>query len=278
MNLPVYIKVILLGLLEGATEFLPVSSTGHLIIANDVLDFTGEQAKTFDIFIQLGAICAIVWHYRLRLTYTVLSLFFESASRRFALNLLIAFLPAALLGLTLHKYIKAWLFNPVTVALALILGGFIILWIESRPGRARIDTVHDLTAKEAFKIGLAQSLALFPGVSRAGATIMGGLVSGLSRPAATEFSFFLAIPTMLAATLYDLYKSRQLLEDSDLAWLGIGFVSAFLSASLVVRVLLTYVARHDFKGFAWYRVLLGSLVLIYFALDGSLLTALAGAA
>ncbi|MEY4195820.1 MAG: hypothetical protein RLZZ226_2188 [Pseudomonadota bacterium] len=272
MNLPLYLKAILLGLLEGATEFLPVSSTGHLIIANDFLAFTGEQAKTFDIFIQLGAICAILWHYRVRLLHTGLSLFHEPVSRRFALNLLIGFLPAAVLGLMLHKFIKAWLFNPVTVAVALIVGGFIILWIESRPRQASTATALELKPADALKIGLAQSLALFPGVSRAGATIMGGLLSGLSRSAATEFSFFLAIPTMFAATLYDLYKSRELLGADDLQWIGIGFVSAFLSASVVVRVLLSYVARHDFKLFAWYRVVLGGLVLAYFAVNGSLLT------
>lgn len=272
MNLPLYIKAILLGLLEGATEFLPVSSTGHLIIANDFLAFTGEQAKTFDIFIQLGAICAVVWHYRKRLLYTLMGLFFEAESRRLALNVSIAFLPAAVLGLALHALIKAYLFNPVTVALALILGGMVILWIESRPRQARIETVFDMNAGTALKIGLAQSLALFPGVSRAGATIMGGLLGGLSRPAATEFSFFLAIPTMFAATLYDLYKNMNVLSSSDMELIGIGFVAAFLSASVVVRVLLAYVARHDFKLFAWYRVVLGGLLLAYFAVNGSLLT------
>lgn len=272
MNLPLYIKAILLGLLEGATEFLPVSSTGHLIIANDFLAFTGEQAKTFDIFIQLGAICAVVWHYRKRLLYTLMGLFFEAESRRLALNVSIAFLPAAVLGLALHALIKAYLFNPVTVALALILGGMVILWIESRPRQARIETVFDINAGTALKIGMAQSLALFPGVSRAGATIMGGLLGGLSRPAATEFSFFLAIPTMFAATLYDLYKNMNVLSSSDMELIGIGFVAAFLSASVVVRVLLAYVARHDFKLFAWYRVVLGGLLLAYFAVNGSLLT------
>ncbi|MGI9213477.1 MAG: undecaprenyl-diphosphate phosphatase [Methylococcaceae bacterium] len=272
MNLPLYIKAILLGLLEGATEFLPVSSTGHLIIANDFLAFTGEQAKTFDIFIQLGAICAVVWHYRKRLLYTLLAVFFEAESRRLVLNVSIAFIPAAVLGLALHTLIKAYLFNPVTVALALILGGIVILWIESRPRQARIETVLDMNAGTALKIGLAQSLALFPGVSRAGATIMGGLLGGLSRPAATEFSFFLAIPTMFAATLYDLYKNMNVLSSSDMELIGIGFVAAFLSASVVVRVLLAYVARHDFKLFAWYRVVLGGLLLAYFAVNGSLLT------
>ncbi len=272
MNLPLYVKAILLGLLEGATEFLPISSTGHLIIANDFLDFTGEQARTFDIFIQLGAICAIVWHYRARITLTVLNLPFEATARRFALNVLIAFMPAAVLGLLFHKYIKTYLFNPVTVACALILGGLIILWIESRQRRPVIQAVTDLQWHDALKIGFAQSLALFPGVSRAGATIMGGLLGKLSRSAATEFSFFLAIPTMFAATLYDLYKNMAILKQDDVELLAIGFITAFFSASIVVRSLLGYVARHDFKAFAWYRILLGGLVLTYFALEGSLLT------
>lgn len=271
-SLPLYVKAILLGLLEGATEFLPISSTGHLIIANDFLDFTGEQAKTFDIFIQLGAICAIVWHYRLRIAHTVLSLPRESSSRRFVINVLAAFMPAAILGLLLHKVIKTYLFNPVTVAIALILGGVVILWIESRDRQPVIQTVTDMGWRDALKVGFAQSLALFPGVSRAGATIMGGLVGKLSRSAATEFSFFLAIPTMFAATVYDLYKNLSILGQNDVELLVIGFVSAFLSASLVVRGLLIYVARHDFRLFAWYRMLLGGLVLGYFAVNGSLLS------
>ncbi|HYE37171.1 undecaprenyl-diphosphate phosphatase [Methylocaldum sp.] len=264
MDLPLYLKVIVLGLLEGATEFLPVSSTGHLIIANDLLSFTGERAKTFDIFIQLGAICAIVWHYRRRIGQMSGTLLSDPAALRFAINILIGFLPAALLGLFLHKTIKAQLFNPITVAGALIVGGFIILMIESRRRPHRVENVDDLTWHVALKVGFAQSLALFPGVSRAGATIMGGLLSGMSRSVATEFSFFLAIPTMFAATLYDLYKNLDIMRPEDLEILATGFVAAFFSAWLVIRALLAFVARHSFKAFAWYRIMLGSLVLTYF--------------
>jgi undecaprenyl-diphosphatase len=271
MDLPVYAKAILLGLLEGATEFLPVSSTGHLIIANDFLGFTGEQAKTFDIFIQLGAICAIVWHYRHRIGHLIGTLPSEPATWRFTANVLIGFFPAALIGLMLHKAIKTHLFNPVTVAAALVLGGVVILLIEWKRRRARIHDVNEMRWHDALKVGLAQSFALFPGVSRAGATIMGGLLTGLSRPAATEFSFFLAIPTMFAATLYDLYKNRDILSPGDAELLGIGFLSAFFSAWLVVRVLLAFVARHDFKPFAWYRIVLGCLVIAYFVANGALL-------
>jgi undecaprenyl-diphosphatase len=264
MDIPVSLKALLLGVLEGATEFLPISSTGHLIIANDLLDFTGEQAKTFDIFIQLGAICAIIWHYRRKITQLILSLPSDPTTWRFALNLLVGFLPAAVLGLILHKTIKTYLFNPITVASALVLGGLVILWIERRQRRPRVLQLDEIGWRDALAVGLAQSFALFPGVSRAGATIMGGLLTGFSRPAATEFSFFLAIPTMFAATLYDLYKNFGILRPDDLQILGTGFAAAFLSAWIVVRVLLGFVARHDFKPFAWYRVVLGSAVLVYF--------------
>jgi len=264
MDIPLYLKAIVLGILEGATEFLPISSTGHLIIANDLLSFTGERAKTFDIFIQLGAICAIVWHYRQRIGRISRSLFSDPAALRFAINVLIGFLPAALLGLFLHKTIKAQLFNPITVAGALIVGGLIILLIESRRRTHRVENVDNLTWQVALKVGFAQSLALFPGVSRAGATIMGGLLSGMSRSVATEFSFFLAIPTMFAATFYDLYKNLDIMRPEDLEILATGFIAAFFSAWLVIRALLSFVARHSFKAFAWYRILFGSLVLVYF--------------
>jgi undecaprenyl-diphosphatase len=264
MDLPLYLKAIVLGILEGATEFLPISSTGHLIIANDLLSFTGERAKTFDIFIQLGAICAIVWHYRKRIRRVTGALFSDPAASRFAMNVMIGFLPAALLGLLLHKTIKSQLFNPISVAGALIVGGFVILAIESRRRAHRVKDVDDLTWHVALKVGFAQSLALFPGVSRAGATIMGGLLSGMSRSVATEFSFFLAIPTMFAATLYDLYKNLNIMRPEDIEILAIGFIAAFFSAWLVIRALLTFVSRHSFKAFAWYRILFGSLVLVYF--------------
>lgn len=262
VDMLLYLKAALLGLLEGATEFLPVSSTGHLIIAADLMNFTGERAKTFEIFIQLGAIFAIVWHYRERVLTVTRGVGHDPAAQRFVANLFIAFLPAAVLGLLLHKTIKAHLFNPISVAAALVLGGVVILWIESRRRTPRIEHVDDMRWPDALKVGLAQSFALFPGVSRAGATIMGGLLSGMSRQAATEFSFFLAIPTMFAATLYDLYKSRDLIHSEEAALLLIGFVCAFASALVVVKMFLAFVAHHDFKPFAWYRIVFGGLVLL----------------
>lgn len=264
MDIFIYLKAAVLGLVEGATEFLPVSSTGHLIIVGSLLGFTGEFSKTFDIFIQLGAIMAIVWHYRRRIGEVLRGIGGGDAkSRRLVLNIGIAFLPAAVLGLSLHHFIKAHLFNPLSVAGALIAGGIIILLIESRHRAPRILSVDEMTWRDALKIGLAQTAALFPGVSRAGATIMGGLVSGLSRPAATEFSFFLAIPTMFSATLYDLYKSRDTWHGgNDILLLAIGFVCAFVSASFVVKAFLHFVGRHNFKVFAYYRIVFGTLVLV----------------
>jgi len=251
-----------LGLVEGLTEFLPVSSTGHLIIVGDLLGFSGERANTFEIFIQLGAILAVVWHYRVdvvRLTHV-----HHVAERRLLINLFIAFVPAAIAGFLLHRYIKAHLFNPTTVAIALIVGGIVILILERYPRRPRIAKLDAIGPPEALAIGLAQMLALFPGVSRAGATIMGGLVTGLSRTAATEFSFFLAMPTMFAATLYDLYKNIGELRAGDWLPFALGFVTAFVTALIVVRVFLTYVSRHTFVPFAWYRIGFGALVLWYF--------------
>ena len=257
-----YLKAALLGLLEGATEFLPISSTGHLIIASDLMNFTGERAKTFNIFIQLGAILAIVWHYRAKVLSVARGVGHDPAAQRFVANLAIAFLPAAVLGLLFHSTIKTPLFNPISVAAALVLGGFVILWIESRGRAPRIEHVDDIRWQDALKVGLAQSCALFPGVSRAGATIMGGLLSGLSRKAATEFSFFLAIPTMVAATLYDLYKSRELIHAEEAALLATGFICAFVSALVVVKVFLAFVSRHSFTPFAWYRIVFGGVVLV----------------
>lgn len=257
------LQALILGIVEGLTEFLPVSSTGHLIIAGDLLGYTGERAKTFEIFIQLGSILGLMWFYRARLGQLVAGLS-KPPAQHFALNLFIAFLPAAVVGLLLHRYIREYLFSPVTVAIALIVGGIAILVIERLPLRARIADMAVLTPRDSFKIGLAQACALFPGVSRAGATIMGGLVSGLTRTAATEFSFFLAMPTMLAATLYDLYKSRDFLQPDDVLVFALGFVSAFVSAVLVVKLFLAYVARHDFTAFAYYRISFGLLVLAYF--------------
>lgn len=257
------IKAFLLGIVEGMTEFLPVSSTGHLIIAGDLLNFTGDSAKTFQIFIQLGSILGVVWLYRHKVTNVARTLD-QPASQRFVLNLFIAFLPAALIGLLFHGAIKDHLFNPVSVASALVVGGILILLIERRRTPPHIHSVDDIRPLDAFKVGLAQCCALYPGVSRSGATIMGGLLSGLSRTAATEFSFFLAIPTMFAATLYELYQSRDLLQAGDLPIFAAGFIAAFLTAMAVVRLFLAYVARHDFTAFAWYRIGFGILVLWYF--------------
>ncbi|MCH6581647.1 MAG: undecaprenyl-diphosphate phosphatase [Gammaproteobacteria bacterium] len=263
MDLVLLLTALILGVVEGLTEFLPVSSTGHLIIIGDFLGFTGAHAKTFEIFIQLGAILAVVWHYRQRLASFVAGLN-QGVIQRFWLNLTIAFVPAALVGLALHKQIKAYLFNPMAVAGALIVGGVIILLIERTPRRARVQDLESLRPSDALKIGVAQTLSLFPGVSRAGATIMGGLLTGLSRTTATEFSFFLAIPTMLAATSYELIASRHVLSPENTALFTVGFVTAFVTALIVIRAFLAYVAHHNFAAFAYYRIVFGLLVLIYF--------------
>lgn len=263
MHIFILIQAVVLGIVEGLTEFLPVSSTGHLIIVGDLLGFTGERAKTFEIFIQLGSILGVVWFYRTKVADLIVNAA-KPPERRFILNLFVAFLPAAIIGLLTHKMIKAHLFNPVTVAAALVVGGFVILLIERYPRRVRIESIEELKPLDALKVGIAQSFSLFPGVSRAGATIMGGLLSGLSRRAATEFSFFLAMPTMFAATLYDLYKNLQLLNAEDAAYFGVGFVVAFITALFVVKLFLAYVSRHTFAPFAWYRIGFGLLVLLYF--------------
>ena len=258
------LKVLLLGVVEGLTEFLPISSTGHLIIVGDLLDFNDDKAKVFDIVIQLGAILAVCWEFRRRIGDVALHIRSSATAQRFAVNLLVAFMPAVVLGLMFHKIIKTYLFAPFTVAMALVVGGLIILWIESAKLKPRIETVDDLKWNDALKIGLAQTLAMFPGVSRSGATIMGGMVFGLSRTAATEFSFFLAIPTMFAATTYDLYKSWSLLSVADVPLFAVGFIAAFISAFFAVKALLYYVANHTFVAFAWYRIALGIIVLAYF--------------
>lgn len=264
MDVFLLFKAFLLGIVEGATEFLPVSSTGHLIIAGDLLNFNDDRGKVFEIVIQLGAILAVCWEYRARIGHVLASLTAEAASQRLALNLAIAFLPAALLGLAFHHAIKQYLFSPITVAIALIVGGFAILLIEKYAPQPDIQSVDAMDWKHALKVGFAQSLALIPGVSRAGATILGGVMFGLSRKTATEFSFFLAIPIMFAATFFDVYKGREMLHIADLGVFLVGFVTAFFSALLVVRGLLRYVAHHDFRAFAWYRIVFGALVLGYY--------------
>ncbi len=264
MDVFALIQSVVLGLVEGLTEFLPISSTGHLIIAGDLLAYTGEQAKTFEICIQLGAILAVCWFYRVRLLGVVAHLTTQASARRFVGNLIVGVLPSAIFGLLLHRLIKAHLFNPVVVAIAFIVGGLIILLVERRERQPRITEVDQMDWRDALKLGLAQVFALIPGTSRSGATIIGGLLSGLSRKAATEFSFFLAIPTMFMATGYDVYKSWQHLASTDLAFFTVGFVTAFFSALLAIKALLRYVAHHDFRVFAYYRIVFGIFALIYF--------------
>jgi undecaprenyl-diphosphatase len=262
---------LVLGIVEGLTEFLPISSTGHLIVAGSLMGYTGERAKVFEVVIQAGAILAVCWEYRARLAGVVAGLARERRAQRFVLNLFIAFLPAAVLGLLFNRAIKSVLFAPVPVALAFVLGGFVILWVERRQRvrevRPRIDDVDDLRWTDALKIGVAQAFALVPGTSRSGATIIGGMLFGLSRRAATEFSFFLAIPTLLAACAYEFFRNRALLSSQDLADFGIGFVAAFVAAFLCVRWLLRYVSHHDFVPFAWYRIAFG-IVILYTAWRG----------
>jgi len=255
------LQALILGVVEGLTEFLPVSSTGHLILAGDLLHFNDEKGKLFEIVIQSGAIFALCWEYRTRIANVIRGLPADPAARRFTLNIAVAFMPLAVLGLLFGKAIKANLFNPVTVASTFILGGFIILWAERREHRIRVDKVEDLDTVDAFKLGLAQACALIPGTSRSGATIIGGLLFGLSRKAATEFSFFLAIPTLLAASAYQLYKERHLLAMDDLGMWIVGFIAAFVSAFFCVRWLLRFIATHDFTIFAWYRIAFGCVVL-----------------
>ncbi|HPT49396.1 MAG TPA: undecaprenyl-diphosphate phosphatase [Accumulibacter sp.] len=261
MDLLLLLKAFILGIVEGVTEFLPVSSTGHLILAGDLLDFNDERGKLFEIVIQSGAILAVCWEYRAKIVDVLRGLPREVAAQRFALNLLIAFMPLAILGLLFGKTIKSHLFNAPVVAMAFIVGGLIILWAERRQHRIRVETVDALSAGDALLLGLAQALALIPGTSRSGATIIGGLLFGLSRRAATEFSFFLAMPTLIAATLYQLHKERALLSMDDIGMWSVGFIAAFVSAFWAVRGLLRYISTHDFSLFAWYRIAFGIVVL-----------------
>ena len=256
------LKALIMGIVEGLTEFLPVSSTGHLIIVGSLLDFHDEKGKVFELVIQTGAMLAVCWEFRARFTGVLRGLATEVPAQRFVLNLMAAFMPAAVIGLALGGFIKGQLFHAVPVAIALIVGGVIILWAEGRNLPARIDNVDTMTWKDALKIGFAQAFALFPGVSRAGATIIGGMLFGLSRRAATEFSFFLEVPTLVAAGLYDLYKNRALLSVDDLGLFGIGTVTAFVSAFVCIRWLMRYVASHDFRPFAWYRIGFGLFILL----------------
>ena len=274
MDPTLLIKAALMGIVEGLTEFLPISSTGHLILAASLLKFTGEKAKVFDIAIQTGAMLAVVWQYRRRLSDTVTGIATDPVAQRFALNVAVAFMPAVVLGLAFGKAIKAHLFHPVPVALAFVVGGLVILWVEARHRRrfgerdlqgtrhARVQTVDDMTVLDALKVGLVQCLALVPGTSRSGATIIGAMVFGFSRRAATEFSFYLGIPTLMGAGVYSVWKERAALSVSDWPMFAVGLVFAFTSALLCIRWLIRYVSTHDFTVFAWYRIVFGLVVLL----------------
>jgi undecaprenyl-diphosphatase len=266
MEILLAVKIIIMGIVEGLTEFLPISSTGHLILAGSLLNFTGEKVKVFEIVIQAGAMLAVCWEYRERIVHVMRNFYRDNAARRFVINLIVAFLPAVVLGLLFGKIIKAHLFKPVPVALAFIVGAIIILIVERRhrlqPEGPRIDSVDDMTVLDALKVGCAQCFALIPGTSRSGASIIGAMIFGLSRKAATEFSFFLAIPTLFGATIYSLYKERNLLSLADLPMFGLGALAAFMSAFLCVRWLLRYISTHDFTLFAWYRIIFGLIVLL----------------
>lgn len=265
MDLTLLIKAALMGIVEGLTEFLPISSTGHLILAGTLLGFHDEKAKVFDIAIQTGAILAVILVYWQKIRDTVVALPSERQAQRFALNVLIAFFPAVVLGLLAGKAIKAHLFTAEVVATAFIIGGFIILWAEKRQTRPdtapRIHDVDQMDWRDALKLGLVQCLAMIPGTSRSGATIIGGMLLGLSRKAATDFSFYLAIPTLIGAGAYSLYKERALLSMADLPMFGVGLLFSFVSAWLCVRWLLRFISTHNFNGFAWYRIVFGVVVL-----------------
>jgi len=284
MDIYLLLKAVILGLVEGFTEFLPISSTGHLILVGDLLNFNDEKGKAFEVIIQFGAILAVCWEYRQRLVSVFSGLFTRRLSQRFAINITIATIPAIVLALLFGKYIKSVLFSPIPVATAFIVGGLIIFWVESRQKkvlaqmvdpvltRTSIQSVDDLRWQDALKIGLAQCAALIPGTSRSGATIIGGMLFGLPRQVATEFSFFLAVPVIAGATLYELMKLRHVLgalgSDGTSSWasfgpaLGIGFAVSFVSAFVCIRWLIRYVATHDFTLFAWYRIIFGLVVLL----------------
>jgi undecaprenyl-diphosphatase len=258
------IHAVILGVVEGATEFLPISSTGHLILVGHWIGFVGSRAESFEVFIQLGAILAVVWEKRRAIAAVFTRWQSDVKERRLVVNLAIAFLPAAIVGFLAHDWIKAHLFSPLTVAWALIVGGVIMLLIERAKPRVRVEEMYAMGPRTALAIGLAQVLSLFPGVSRSGATIMGGVGVGLSRKAATEFSFFLAIPVMLAATMFDLLGGAATMTGGEIAMFAVGLVTAFLSALVVVKALLWFVARRSFVSFAWYRIGAGIVALYVF--------------
>ncbi|NWL77776.1 undecaprenyl-diphosphatase [Pseudomonas taiwanensis] len=261
MDLWTAMQAIILGIVEGLTEFLPISSTGHQIVVADLLGFTGERAIAFNIIIQLAAILAVVWEYRRKILDVVVGLPTQRSAQRFTLNLLVAFFPAVILGVAFSDIIHHYLFNPITVASALVVGGVVILWAERRQHRVEAESVDEMTWKHALKVGCAQCLALVPGTSRSGATIIGGLLFGLSRKAATEFSFFLAMPTMVGAAVYSGYKYRDLFQPSDLPVFALGSVVSFIFAMIAVRSLLKFIGSHSYAAFAWYRIGFGLLIL-----------------
>ena len=268
-TLPLMVKAVILGIVEGLTEFLPISSTGHLILAGSLLGWNDDKAQVFDIAIQTGAILAVIWYYRVRIGKVLAGLFTDRVqptqrqAQRFAAHVLIGFAPAALLGLLAGKAIKAHLFGPVPVAIALVVGGFIIFWVEKRQEsiKPRVTDIDSLTALDALKLGLAQCCALIPGTSRSGSTIIGGMLFGLSRQVATEFSFYLAIPTLIGASVYDTWKHRDLLGADDISLFLVGSVVAFFSALACVHWLIRFVASNSFRLFAWYRVVFGLVIL-----------------
>ncbi|HPW28320.1 MAG TPA: undecaprenyl-diphosphate phosphatase [Rhodoferax sp.] len=266
MDIALLVKAVIMGVVEGLTEFLPISSTGHLILAGALLGFDDDKAKVFDIAIQTGAIFAVILVYWQKIRTTLVDLPTQRKAQQFALNVLIGFLPAVVLGLLFGKVIKAHLFTPVVVATTFILGGFIILWAEKRQAAGgtavRITDTDDMTWKDALKVGLVQCLAMVPGTSRSGATIIGGMLLGLSRKASTDFSFYLAIPTLIGAGAYSLYKERSLLSIADVPMFSVGLVVSFLSAWVCVRWLLRFIASHSFTGFAYYRIVFGVVVLL----------------
>lgn len=259
------LKAGVLGIVEGVTEFIPVSSTGHLILSQDWLDFTGVKENAFIVFIQLGAILAVIWLYRRKFIDMALNLSTNPLARALIVNLVAATLPAVIIGLPSEKWIEAHLFRPFPVGLAFAVGGLAILLIERRYRNPSVESVDHIPLRKAFGVGLIQVLAiLFPGISRSGATIMGGLALGLSRTAATEFSFFLAIPAMLGASVIKIAKVRHLMTAADIPVFAVGFVVSFLSALLVIRSLLSYVSRRSFVPFAWYRIFFGVLILVLY--------------
>ena len=264
--LPLLAKAVILGVVEGLTEFLPISSTGHLILAGSLLGFSGEKEKLFHVAIQTGAMFSVLWYYRQRIGAVLRGLPSDPGARRFTFNVAVAFVPAAVLGVAFGGHIKRVLFHPVPVAAAFIVGGLVILWVELRQRRfghaPHVHSVDEMTTLDALKVGFAQAFALIPGTSRSGATIIGGMLFGLSRRAATEFSFFLAIPTLIGAGIYDSWKYRELLGAADLPLFGVGLAFAFFSALACVHWLIRYVASHDFVPFAWYRIAFGVIVLV----------------